>query len=114
MSTIASVSRVALKGRNAEISPRVTSAVSTGTISAAACRALSFSADAARLAAAVGLSPGAGTLAPAVVSAAAVLVAATAGALVAADAESRLQPARMNNANTPATRTVEWRTANER
>src|SRR4051812_43310384 len=44
MSTIASVSSVELKLRYDEIVPRATAAVSTGTASAAACRALSFSA----------------------------------------------------------------------
>src|SRR5256885_1517915 len=51
MSTAASVSSVELNDRNAEIAPRVTGAVSTGTISAAAWRAFSFSVSAARLAA---------------------------------------------------------------
>lgn len=49
MSTAASVSRFELKERNDEIAPRVTGAVSTGTISAAACRAFSFSRSAALL-----------------------------------------------------------------
>src|SRR5688572_25107453 len=49
MSTAASVSTVELKARKAEIGPRATATVSTGTRSAAACRAFSFSASAAFL-----------------------------------------------------------------
>src|SRR5687768_17128710 len=109
MSTTDSVSSVELNERNAEMAPRVISAVSTGTISAAAWRALSFSAVSGRLpapagpppgpAAAAVAAPGAGA-APVLAAGVAVEVAvageellAAAGAPVVGGGGVRLQPA---------------------
>src|SRR5688572_17845567 len=113
MSTTDSVSSVALNGRNAEISPRVTSAVSTGTISAAAWRALSFSALAARFAAlSVGLPLSPPFLAAGAVPGAVVVVAAAAA--LAGGAGSRLQPESKNPARIPVTKALPKGTAPRR
>src|SRR5262245_23767193 len=114
MSTTASVSRVALKLRKAEMEPRVTRAVSTGTISAACWRAFSFSASAARLAAAAAF----GVEAPGVllvVAAAVVPVpfAGTVAALVSAAAGAlRPQPRRRELVNR-VRNAAAWPTAGE-
>src|SRR4051812_25316719 len=100
MSTVASVSSVELKLRNEEMGPRATAAVSTGTASAAAWRALSFSACAAFCAAAG--SAAAALAAPAAGAAEVEAGAAVVAAVVAGTAASRLQA----DAQSPAAKTI--------